>query len=291
MVVQVKKVIIPVAGLGTRMLPASKSIPKEMIPVVDRPAIQYVVDEAIAAGITEIILVTSGAKAAIENYFDIDAELDALLESKGKSALAEQMRSIVPPSVTVVSVRQGRPLGLGHAVHQAAALVGDEPFAVILPDVLVDQRDGAPLDLARMIKRFEATGASQIMVEAVPQERVSQYGIVSLADQIPAAGESAPMTGVVEKPAPEYAPSNLSVVGRYVLPARTMALLANTAPGAGGEIQLTDAIASLIREQTVEAYVMTGLTFDCGSKEGYVKAFIHYASKNKELAEQVKGLS
>ena len=241
----IRKAVIPVAGFGTRMLPASKSIPKEMLPVVDRPAIAYVVDEAVRAGITEIILVSHASKSAVENYFDGHPELEAQLEAKGKTDLLEQVRHPLPDGVQVVSVRQGPPLGLGHAVHAAHQLVGDEPFVVILPDVLVDALDDTD-DLTAMVRRFEESGAAQIMVEAVPDDRVDQYGIAELDGPSPAPGASAPMRAVVEKPKPADAPSNLSVVGRYVLPAGIMGLLADTAPGAGGEIQLTDAIADLV---------------------------------------------
>lgn len=285
----IKKAVIPVAGFGTRMLPASKSIPKEMLPVVDRPAIQYVVEEAVKAGLTEIILVTHASKAAIENYFDGHPELEAQLEAKGKTGLLEQVRAPLPEGVQVVSVRQGPPLGLGHAVYAAHQVVGDEPFVVILPDVLVDCGDQEE-DLRTMIRRFEASGAAQIMVEPVPDDRVDQYGIADLAGAAPAAGASAPMRAVVEKPSPEAAPSNLSVVGRYVLPAEVMELLADTPPGAGNEIQLTDAIAALMERAPVEAYAMRGKTFDCGSKAGYLEAILHYALQHPELAASTRDL-
>ena len=216
----IKKAILPVAGLGTRFLPASKSIPKEMVTVVDRPAIEYVVREAVAAGIEQIILVTHSSKASIENYFDRNFELETTLENKKKFDLLKEITEILPPHVSVVSVRQPQPLGLGHAVLCAKAVVGDEDFAVLLPDVLVKD-DQAENDLAKMIARFEATGASQIMVEAVPEHLVDQYGIVDVAES-PAVAESIIMQGIVEKPAVGTAPSNLSVVGRYVLPAKIM---------------------------------------------------------------------
>ena len=271
----IRKAVIPVAGFGTRMLPASKSIPKEMLPVVDRPAIAYVVDEAVRAGITEIILVSHASKSAVENYFDGHPELEAQLEAKGKTELLAQVRHPLPDGVQVVSVRQGPPLGLGHAVHAAHQLVGDEPFVVILPDVLVDALDDTD-DLTAMVRRFEESGAAQIMVEAVPDDRVDQYGIAELDGPSPAPGASAPMRAVVEKPKPADAPSNLSVVGRYVLPAGIMGLLA-------------DAIADLIARQPVEAYAMRGRTFDCGSKAGYLQAILHYAAKDPDLAEVLAG--
>lgn len=287
----IKKAVLPVAGLGTRFLPASKAIPKEMITVVDKPVVQYVVEEAIAAGITEIVLVNHSLKKAIEDHFDVHYELEAELERKGKTALLNTLRSIVPPGIRVVSVRQGRALGLGHAVLCAREVIGDEPFAVLLPDVLVDAHglDGGN-DLSRMVQAWQRHEAAQVMVEQVPRARVDQYGVVSLAGQAPAPGQSKTMTGVVEKPAPENAPSDLAVVGRYVLPPRIFELLAATAPGAGGEIQLTDAIAGLISEQPVEAYRMMGATYDCGSKIGYLEATLRYALRHPELGAPFSAL-
>ena len=284
----IKKAILPVAGLGTRFLPASKSIPKEMVTVVDRPAIEYVVREAVAAGIEQIILVTHSSKASIENYFDRNFELETTLENKKKFDLLKEITEILPPHVSVVSVRQPQPLGLGHAVLCAKAVVGDEDFAVLLPDVLVKDNQ-AENDLAKMIARFEATGASQIMVEAVPEHLVDQYGIVDVAES-PAVAESIIMQGIVEKPAVGTAPSNLSVVGRYVLPAKIMQLLEQTPKGAGNEIQLTDAIAMLHQTDCIEAYRMKGQTFDCGSKLGYLKAVLHYGIDHPKLGEDFKAL-
>ncbi|ANF82874.1 UTP--glucose-1-phosphate uridylyltransferase [Acinetobacter sp. NCu2D-2] len=284
----IKKAILPVAGLGTRFLPASKSIPKEMVTVVDRPAIEYVVREAVAAGIEEIILVTHSSKASIENYFDRSFELETTLENKKKFDLLKEITEILPPNVKVISVRQPQPLGLGHAVLCAKAVVGQEHFAVLLPDVLVKDSD-AENDLSLMIKRFEASQASQIMVEAVPQHLVDQYGIVDVAE-IPEEGHSIQMRGIVEKPAVEKAPSNLSVVGRYILPAKIMQLLEQTPKGAGNEIQLTDAIAMLQQTEVVEAYRMKGQTFDCGSKLGYLKAVLNYGIDHPKLGEDFKAM-
>ena len=216
----IKKAIFPVAGLGTRFLPASKSIPKEMVTVVDRPAIEYAVKEAIAAGIEQIILVTHASKASIENYFDRSFELETTLEQKKKFDLLKEITEILPPHVSVISVRQAQPLGLGHAVLCAKAVVGDDDFAVLLPDVLVKDSSETN-DLNLMIQRFERVQAAQIMVEAVPDHLVDQYGIVDVAS-IPAEGHSIQMQGIVEKPAVDAAPSNLSVVGRYILPAKIM---------------------------------------------------------------------
>ena len=284
----IKKAILPVAGLGTRFLPASKSIPKEMVTVVDRPAIEYVVREAVAAGIEQIILVTHSSKASIENYFDRNFELETTLEQKQKLDLLKEITEILPAHVSVVSVRQPQPLGLGHAVLCAKSVVGNDAFAVLLPDVLVKD-DAAQNDLARMIQRFEQSHAAQIMVEAVPDHLVDQYGIVDVATA-PAEGESTVMQGIVEKPAVGTAPSNLSVVGRYVLPAEIMTLLENTPKGAGNEIQLTDAIAMLQQNSVVEAYRMQGQTFDCGSKLGYLKAVLHYGLDHPKLGVDFKAL-
>ncbi|MFC2993692.1 UTP--glucose-1-phosphate uridylyltransferase GalU [Acinetobacter sichuanensis] len=284
----IKKAILPVAGLGTRFLPASKSIPKEMVTVVDRPAIEYVVKEAVAAGIEQIILVTHSSKASIENYFDHNFELETTLENKKKFDLLKEITDILPKNVSVVSVRQPQPLGLGHAVLCAKDIIGNEPFAVLLPDVLVKDND-TQNDLSLMIQRFEISNASQIMVEAVPDHLVDQYGIVDVA-QSPNEGESIVMQGIVEKPAVGTAPSNLSVVGRYVLPAEIMQLLENTPKGAGNEIQLTDAIAALQNTATVEAYRMKGQTFDCGSKLGYLKAVLYYGIEHPKLGVEFKKL-
>ena len=284
----IKKAIFPVAGLGTRFLPASKSIPKEMVTVVDRPAIEYVVKEAVAAGIEQIILVTHSSKASIENYFDRNFELETTLEQKQKFDLLKEIKDILPAHVSVVSVRQPQPLGLGHAVLCAKSIVGNDDFAVLLPDVLVKDAD-LTNDLSLMIQRFNETHASQIMVEAVPDHLVDQYGIVDVAS-VPNEGQSIVMQGIVEKPAVGSAPSNLSVVGRYVLPAKIMQLLEQTPKGAGKETQLTDPIAMRQHAHTVEAYRMKGQTFDCGSKLGYLKAVLHYGVDHPTLGEAFKAL-
>lgn len=283
----IKKAILPVAGLGTRFLPASKSIPKEMVTVVDRPAIEYVVKEAIAAGVEQIILVTHSSKSSIENYFDRNFELETTLTQKNKLDLLKEITDIIPQHVSVVSVRQAQPLGLGHAVLCAKSVVGNEPFAVLLPDVLVKSDETEQNDLALMSQRFVVTKAAQIMVEAVPEYMVDQYGIVDVV-HVPREGQSVVMQGIVEKPAIDSAPSNLSVVGRYVLPARIMELLEITPKGAGNEIQLTDAIAMLQKEEAVEAYRMKGQTFDCGSKLGYLKAILHYGIDHPHLGQDFK---
>ncbi len=287
---KVKKVVIPVAGLGTRMLPATKAIPKEMLPIVDKPLIQYIVNECIAAGITEIVLVTHSSKNAIENHFDKSFELETTLEKRVKRQLLAEIQAICPKDVTIMHVRQGEAKGLGHAVLKARPLVGDAPFAVVLPDVILDDAsaDLSRENLAAMLARFESTGASQILVEPVPEHLVNQYGIADCGGKMLTAGEAAPMTAVVEKPEISKAPSNLAVVGRYVLSAQIWDLLEFTPPGAGDEIQLTDAIASLMKVEPVEAFHMTGKSHDCGSKIGYMKANVEYGLRHPELGEEFK---
>lgn len=285
---KVKKAVIPVAGLGTRMLPATKAIPKEMLPLVDKPLIQYVVNECIAAGIHEIILVTHSSKNSIENHFDTSFELEAMLEKRVKRQLLDEIQSICPPHVTIMQVRQGVAKGLGHAVMCAHPLVGDEPFAVILPDVIIDEYESnlQQENLAEMMHRFDETGRSQIMVEPVAD--VTAYGVVDCQGVDLQPGQSAPMVGVVEKPKATEAPSNLAVVGRYVLSEHIWPLLAKTPPGAGGEVQLTDSIAMLMEKETVEAYHLKGLSHDCGNKLGYMQAFVEYGVRHPVLGEDFK---
>lgn len=282
----VKKAVLPVAGLGTRFLPASKSIPKEMITVVDRPVIDYVVQEAIAAGIEQIILVTHSSKRAIEDYFDSHYELEDSLQKKNKLELLEIIQNIIPKEIDVVAVRQPQPLGLGHAVLCAKSVIGNEPFAVLLPDVLVKNINtyaGTQNDLQYMINYYNQTQHSQVMVEQVLPELVSQYGVVDIGGHDLEAGQSLPLKGIVEKPNIGAAPSRLAVVGRYVLPGRILSLLEQTKPGAGGEIQLTDAIATLMHEEFVDAYRMSGKTYDCGSKLGYLDAILNYGIDHPQL--------
>lgn len=248
------KAVIPVAGLGTRMLPMTKAIPKEMLPLVDKPLIQYIVDECVAAGIKEIVLVTHSSKNAIENHFDTSFELEATLEKRVKRTLLEEVRSICPDDVTIMHVRQGEAKGLGHAVLCAKPIVGDDDFVVVLPDVILDSytADQKTENIAAMIKRFKEVRASQIMLEPVAAEDVSKYGIADIGGVTIKAGESAPIKTMVEKPKTEEAPSNLAVVGRYVLSKAIWPILAKTSAGAGGEIQLTDAIDALMEAEIVE---------------------------------------
>lgn len=284
---QVTKAVIPVAGLGTRMLPATKAIPKEMLPVVDKPLIQYVVNECVAAGIKEIVLVTHASKNSIENHFDTSYELESTLEKRVKRQLLEEVQSIVPKGVTIIQVRQGVANGLGHAIMCAHPVVGDAPFAVVLPDVIMD--DAASNlkkdNLADMVSRFNTSRVSQVLVEEVPEKDVSKFGVVDLDGTKIGSGESAKIHAMVEKPEQDEAPSNLAVVGRYVLSEKIWDLLAITPPGAGGEIQLTDAIASLMNIEQVDAYYMKGKSHDCGSKLGYMKANVEFALRHPELGE------
>lgn len=281
----VSKAVIPVAGLGTRMLPATKAIPKEMLPVVDKPLIQYVVNEAVAAGIKEIVLVTHASKNSIENHFDTSFELEAQLEKRVKRQLLDEVRAIVPEDVTVISVRQPYARGLGHAVHCARPVVGDQPFAILLPDVLVDQyqSDLANENLATMMANFSQTGNNQIMVEAVPWEIVNKYGVVDCGGHELASGGVAKIEDMVEKPDLDKAPSNMAVVGRYVVSPLIWDLLAKTPMGVGGEVQLTDALEQLLHFETVEAYRIVGRSHDCGSKLGYMQANIAYALQHGEI--------
>ncbi|WP_411835087.1 UTP--glucose-1-phosphate uridylyltransferase GalU [Pasteurella multocida] len=284
------KAIIPVAGLGTRMLPATKAIPKEMLTLVDKPLIQYVVNECVAAGMKEIVLVTHSSKNAIENHFDISFELETMLEKRVKRQLLDEVRSICPKNVTIMHVRQGNAKGLGHAVLCGRPLVGNEPFAVILPDVLLADfsADQKRENLAAMVKRFEETQTSQIMVAPVAEKEVSSYGIVDCGGADLKGGESTKIHSIVEKPSLDKAPSNLAVVGRYVFSAAIWDLLEKTPIGVGDEIQLTDAIDMFIEKEVVEAFHMTGKSFDCGDKIGYMQAFVEYGLQHDKLGQQFK---
>lgn len=286
----ITKAVIPVAGLGTRMLPATKAIPKEMLPIVDRPLIQYVVNECVQAGIKEIILVTHASKNSIENHFDTSFELEATLEKRVKRSLLDEVQSILPKDVTIMHVRQGVAKGLGHAILCAQPLIGDNPFVVVLPDVIIDDAlSNLKTDnLADMIKQFNTSKVSQILVEAVPTHLVDQFGVVDVDGITMQAGGSAKIHKMVEKPPIDEAPSNLAVVGRYVLSQKIWDLLAFTPPGAGDEVQLTDAIATLMNLEQVDAYYMKGKSHDCGSKLGYMKANVEFALRNKDFGEEFR---
>ncbi|HTJ97329.1 MAG TPA: UTP--glucose-1-phosphate uridylyltransferase GalU [Rhodocyclaceae bacterium] len=275
----VRKAVFPVAGLGTRFLPATKASPKEMMPVVDKPLIQYAVEEAIAAGITDLVFVTGRSKRAIEDHFDKATELEAELERKQKFDLLEVVRNILPSHVNCIYIRQAEPLGLGHAVLCAKPVIGDEPFAVLLADDLLD--GDVPIT-KQMVDKYEYYRCSVLGVQDVPREDTCSYGIVAarpLADRLEA------MSAIVEKPKPEDAPSTLAVVGRYVLTPRIFYHLENAKPGAGGEIQLTDGIAALLSEEQVLAYRYEGVRYDCGSKEGYLQATVELGLKHPQVGE------
>lgn len=282
------KAVIPVAGLGTRMLPATKSIPKEMLPIVDRPLIQYIVEECAQAGVEEIILVTHSSKNSIADHFDTSFELENMLEQRIKNKLLEEVRSICPDNVKIVQIRQGHALGLGHAICCARPVIGNNPFIVLLPDVLLNAHYCDPKhdNLSAMIKRFEKTERSQIMVEPVPMSQVQQYGVVDCEGVFCPQGNWAPIRRIVEKPNPEDAPSNLSVVGRYVFSEAIWELLDGLPAGVGGEIQLTDAIDLLLKKEVAEAYTLVGKSHDCGNKLGYMKAFVEYGLHNSVLKEE-----
>ncbi|MBA3660195.1 MAG: UTP--glucose-1-phosphate uridylyltransferase GalU [Gammaproteobacteria bacterium] len=279
---KVTKAIFPVAGLGTRFLPATKANPKEMLPIVDKPLIQYAVEEAVAAGITELIFVTSSSKRAIEDHFDSNFELEATLVERGDKELLNIVRGILPEGVSCAYIRQKSPQGLGHAVLCAKQFVMQEPFAVLLADDLID--GGIFPCLQQMIAVFEEYQSSVIAVEKIHPSEIKKYGIVDVKN----TDKIAAMQGIVEKPQPEIAPSNLGVVGRYILTPHIFTLLQATQKGSGGEIQLTDAIAQLLKEQTVLAYQFDGRRYDCGNKLGYLQATVAYALKHPELAKDFK---
>ncbi|MBA3582112.1 MAG: UTP--glucose-1-phosphate uridylyltransferase GalU [Gammaproteobacteria bacterium] len=275
---KVRKAVFPVAGMGTRFLPATKANPKEMLPIVDKPLIQYAAEEAVKAGIDELIFVTGRNKRSIPDHFDKAYELETELEQKGKLETLELVRDILPPEVTCVYIRQTQALGLGHAVLCAKKIVGDDPFAVILADDLI-RGDGSTC-LEQMVTIYNRENNSVIALQEVPREDTSKYGIVE--------GEVGGkyltrMTGIVEKPQPKDARSNLAVVGRYIFNSRIFHHLEKTKPGAGGEIQLTDAIATLLQEETVYGYQFQGKRFDCGSKLGYLQASVEYGLEHAEI--------
>ena len=273
---KIKKAVFPVAGMGTRFLPATKASPKEMLPIVDKPLIQYAVEEAVAAGCTDIVFITGRNKRSIEDHFDKAYELEAELQRKQKDALLEVTQNVLPAGVNLMYIRQTEALGLGHAVLCAEPVVGDEPFAVILADDLIDAPKGA---LAQMMDVYAATGSSVLGVETVEPSQTGSYGIV----EVDSDGKSPRVTSIVEKPKPEEAPSNLAVVGRYILTPAIFKLLRETQAGAGGEIQLTDAIAQLLTQEVVLAHAFEGQRYDCGSKLGYLQATLAYGCKHPEV--------
>ncbi len=276
---RVRKAVFPVAGMGTRFLPATKANPKEMLPIVDKPLIQYAAEEAVEAGIEELIFVTGRTKRSIPDHFDKAYELEAELEKGNKTALLQIVRNILPSYVSCIYIRQAEPLGLGHAVLCAKPAVGNEPFAIILADDLIDGGDTGCLK--QMVEVFAHYNTGVIAVQTVPPEDTDKYGIVEVK---PVDGRVSKIQTIVEKPKPAVAPSNLAVVGRYILPAEIMSILERTERGAGGEIQLTDGIAKLLERQQVLAYEFKGRRYDCGSKLGYLEATVDYALKHPELA-------
>ena len=276
----IRKAVFPVAGLGTRFLPATKSIPKEMLPIVDKPLIQYAVEEAVEAGMDTIIFVTSHTKRAILDHFDPDDELKAHLIEQGKHDLHRRVQEIIPANVSTQYVIQEEALGLGHAVWCARDLVGNEPFAVLLADDLI--RSSADGCLKQMVAEYHATGAGSLAVEFVPAEKTNQYGIVSVRSD--ETGRDY-IQEIVEKPAPEFAPSRLGVVGRYILPGEIFPLLESVRAGAGGEIQLTDAIAVQLRTKKLLAHAFEGVRYDCGSRAGFIRATVDYALEHEDLRD------
>ena len=282
---RIRKAVFPVAGLGTRFLPATKTVPKEMLPIIDRPLIQYAVDEAVEAGCDTLVFITNRYKHAVADYFDKAYELEQKLERAGKTEQLELIRNVLPPGVRAVFVTQAEALGLGHAVLCAKPVIGDEPYAVLLPDDLISNR--GPGALKQMADAAQESAASVVAVQDVPRAQTGSYGIVA-ADAF--SERKGRITAIVEKPAPESAPSTLAVVGRYVLSPRIFDFLENTTPGAGGEIQLTDAISALLAEQPVLAYRFQGTRFDCGTRLGLVEATIRYALDHEALSDAARGM-
>jgi len=277
---QIRKAVFPVAGMGTRFLPATKASPKEMMPVVDKPLIQYAVEEATQAGITELVFITGRGKRAIEDHFDKAAEIEAELQARGKRELLKSVQDIIPKQASCTYVRQPLALGLGHAVLCAANVIGDEPFAVILADDLIDAKPSA---IQQMIKIYRVHQCSILGVQKITRQETSQYGIVKSRVLAPKLHV---ITGIVEKPKPSEALSTLGVVGRYILTPRIFHHLRKVKPGAGGEIQLTDGIASLLKEEKALAFEFDGTRYDCGSKLGYLKATMAFAAKHPEVGKE-----
>ena len=277
----IRKAVFPVAGLGTRFLPATKANPKEMLPVVDKPLIQYAVEEAVEAGITDLIFITGRNKRAIADHFDKAYELENELEKKSKTDMLDVVKNIIPAHITCIYIRQSQALGLGHAVLCAKAAVGNEPFAVVLADDLIHNNTRGCMN--QMVDVYKKHHASVIAVETVPRSETKKYGIVKL-DKARTGLQK--ITGIVEKPSPEKAPSNLGVVGRYILTPEIFNILETTNSGAGGEIQLTDAIAELLKKEDVYSLQFDGVRYDCGSKLGYLQANVEYGLKHPELGNE-----
>jgi UTP--glucose-1-phosphate uridylyltransferase len=282
---KIRKAVLPVAGFGTRVLPATKALPKEMLPVFDRPAVHWVVEEALQAGIEHIVFVTGRNKMAIEDYFDRAYELEDALRRAGKTVQLEVLEDMLPLAGSKSFVRQQSALGLGHAVWCARDVVGDEPFAVLLPDVLVQ---ATPSCLAQLVEVYNQVGGNVIAVDPIPLDEVSNYGVIKHEER---SGKVMKVTGMVEKPSPDVAPSNLKITGRYILQPEIFNLLASQSQGAGGEIQLTDAMLRLMEVQAFHGVAFEGLEFDCGSKTGYAKAFLAYALADKKDGAGVRAIA
>ncbi len=280
---KIKTAVFPVAGMGTRFLPATKANPKEMLPIVDKPLIQYAVEEAVSAGMTQMVFITGRTKNAISDHFDKTYELESELEKKGKTELLKLVQGIVPKEVTCIYIRQAEPLGLGHAVLCAASVVGDNAFAVILADDLINNRNNTCMQ--QLVNIYEQYEHSVLAVDEVPKQDTQNYGVIKPHSDMDLPKNLYQLDGIVEKPKSEDAPSNLSVVGRYILTPKIFELLNNTQEGAGGEIQLTDAIEQLLQHEIVNACQFEGRRFDCGSKLGYLEATVEYALQHPELAE------
>ena len=281
--IRIKKAVFPVAGLGSRFLPATKAQPKEMLPVVDKPLIQYAVEEAVEAGITEMVFVTGRNKRAIEDHFDTAYELETELERTGKLELLELVQNILPKNIKCIYIRQAAALGLGHAVLCARPVIGDDPFAILLADDLMDADDGHPSAIAQMTSLYEEEGASIIAVQNVRREFTNQYGIVSVT---PYKMRMDKLHGIVEKPAPDVAPSTLAVVGRYVLSGKIFSYLEKLGKGSGGEIQLTDGIAAMLKDEAIYSYRCAATRYDCGSKLGYLKASVALGLKHADVGAE-----
>ncbi len=281
---KLRKAVLPVAGFGTRVLPATKTIPKEMLPVVDRPALQYVVDEAREAGIEHFVFVTGRNKGAIEDYFDRAYELEYSLQQKGKTAIYDALDADTPEAGTMSFVRQQSAKGLGHAIWCARDVIGDDPFAILLPDVLVKAEKSC---LGQMVEAYNSVGGNIIAVDAVPEDRVSNYGVIAPKSR---DGRLIEMSGMVEKPPVDKAPSNLKITGRYILQPEIMDILKTQAAGAGGEIQLTDAMATLMKSQAFHAFEYEGQDYDCGSKLGYFEAVLAFAKDHPEIGIEANAM-
>lgn len=289
---KINKAVIPVAGLGTRMLPATKAIPKELLPVYDRPIIEHVVNEAIAGGVTEIILVTRSGKEAIENHFDAHYELEHRLEKKGKETILGAVKNIIPEHVKITSIRQADALGLGHAVLCAKHLLNNEPFAVLLPDVLVLDHESRERNYSftKLVEAWNKTQVGQVMGERVDSDMIENYGVADIDGAKSKPFESVALRGLVEKPSPEEAPSNLAVLGRYVLPSKVLDLLENTKVGVGGEIQLTDALDELLKTDGLNSFETDAEIHDCGNKQGFLSANLAVGMRDPETRERITKL-